>query len=360
MSVPSKNQAWLAQVVEEALEAERPICDPHHHLWDKRSARVAERYLLDELLDDLGGGHHVVSTVFIECGAMYKADGPEPLRPVGETEFTCGIAAMTASDLYGPVRAAAGIVGTANLCLGEAVGEVLDAHLAAGGGRFRGIRQSAAWDPAAALPPPRWDPGRGLLGRDDFRRGFAQLAPRQLSFEAWCYHRQIPEVTDLARAFPETTIVLDHFGGPLGVGAYAGQREAVFADWRAAIAELATCPNVVAKLGGINMELNGFGWHERPRPPSSRELLEATRPYYEFTIEQFGPERCMFESNFPVDKASCSYTVLWNSFKLLVADYAAAEKSALFHDTAARVYRLAMPDPPQALASAGMTRSENS
>jgi predicted TIM-barrel fold metal-dependent hydrolase len=340
MTARSKNHDWLALTTEEALEPELPICDPHHHLWDKRPARVSERYLLDEILDDISGGHNIVSTVFIECGAMYTADGPEALRPVGETEFVNGVAAMSASDLYGPSRIAAGIVGTADLRLGDGVAAVLDAHVAAGGGRFRGIRQSAAWDADAALPPPRVNSGPGLFLRDDFRAGFKHLAPRQLSFEVWCYHRQIPEATALARAFPDTTIVLDHFGGPLGVGAYAGKADEVYTEWRPALAELAKCQNVVAKLGGINMEINGFGWHERPRPPSSRELSEATRHYYEFTIEQFGVNRCLFESNFPVDKASCSYTVLWNSFKLLAASYSPTERAQLFHDTAARVYRL--------------------
>ena len=278
------------------------------------------RYLLDEILEDVGAGHNVVSTVFLECGAMYKADGPEALRPVGETEFVNGVAAMSASGLYGTTRIAAGIVGTADLRLGAAVGAVLDAQIAAGGGRFRGIRQSAAaWMP---IPPCRnTAPIRPqhLYLRDDFRAGFAQLAPRRLTFDAWCYHPQIPDVTALARAFPETTIVLNHFGGPLGVGPYAGKANEVYAEWRASIAELATCPNVVAKLGGINMVINGFGWHEQPRPPSSQELCDATRHYYEFTIEQFGADRCMFESNFPVDMVSCSYTVLWNSFKRLTA-----------------------------------------
>jgi predicted TIM-barrel fold metal-dependent hydrolase len=335
-----KNHEWLALTVEEPLEPERPICDPHHHLWDGETARVAPRYLLDEIVADARGGHNVVATVFIECGAMLRPDGPEPFRAVGETEFVNGIAAMSASGLYGPARVAAGIVGTAPLRLGGAVGAVLDAQIAAGGGRFRGIRLGAAWDPDPEVPKHRTRPPEGLLLRSDFRAGFAQLAPRGLSFEAWCYHRQIPDVTALARAFPDTTIVLDHFGGPVGVGSYAGRRREVYDEWRAAIAELAACPNVVAKLGGINMEVNGFGWHERPRPPSSRELADATRPYYEFTIERFGVDRCMFESNFPVDVVSCSYVVLWNSFKRLTAAYSPAEKAALFHDTAARIYRL--------------------
>jgi predicted TIM-barrel fold metal-dependent hydrolase len=284
-----------------------------------------------------------VSTVFIECGAMFKANGPEALRPVGETEFVNGIAAMSASGLYGPVRVAAGIVGTANLRLGDAVAAVLDAQIVAGGGRFRGIRLGATWDASDAVPNHRTNPPQGVFLRPDFRAGFAHLAPRQLTFEAWCYHHQIPEVTALARAFPDTTIILDHFGGPIGIGPYAGKTDEVYAQWRAHIAELATCDNVVAKLGGINMEVNGFGWHEQPRPPTSQELLDATRPYYEYTLEQFGVERCMFESNFPVDKASCSYTVLWNAFKRLTSGYSAAEKARLFHDTAARIYRLASP-----------------
>jgi len=340
MTTRSKNADWLALTVEAPIEPDLPICDPHHHLWDQNTARIAPRYLLDEILEDVGAGHNVVSTVFIECGAMYRADGPEPLRPVGETEFVNGIAAMSASGIYGKARIAAGIVGTADLRLGDAVGAVLDAQIAAGGGRFRGIRRAAAWDADPAAPKHRTNPGPGLFQRDDFRKGFAQLARHGLTFEAWCYHRQIPEVTALARAFADTTIILNHFGGPIGVGAYAGKAEEVYAEWRRSITELAGCPNVVAKLGGINMEVNGFGWHERPRPPSSQALAEATRHYYEFTIEKFGADRCMFESNFPVDKVTCSYAVLWNSFKRLTSKYSAAEKAKLFHDTAARVYRL--------------------
>jgi predicted TIM-barrel fold metal-dependent hydrolase len=340
MTTRSTNHDWLGQTVEAPLEPDLPICDPHHHLWDRQPGRVAPRYLLDEILDDIAGGHNVVSTVFIECGAMFKPDGPEPLRVVGETEFVNGIAAMSAAGLYGRARVAAGIVGTADLRLGDAVAGVLDAQIAAGGGRFRGIRRAGAWDADAAVPPHRTQPGPGLFLRDDFRAGFKHLAPRRLTFEAWCYHRQIPDVTALARAFPDTTIILNHFGGPLGVGSYAGRADEVYAQWRPAITELATCPNVVVKLGGINMEMNGFGWHERSRPPGSAELTEATRRYYELTIEKFGVDRCMFESNFPVDKASCSYTVLWNSFKRLTAKASAAEKARLFHDTAARVYRL--------------------
>jgi predicted TIM-barrel fold metal-dependent hydrolase len=343
MAVPSTNADWLALMTEEALEPDLPICDPHHHLWDGRPGRLQPRYLLDEILVDAQSGHNVVSTVFIECGSMFKATGPEALRPVGEVEFVNGIAAMSASGQYGKTRVAASIIGTANLLLGDAAGAVLDAEIAAGGGRFHGIRLGGTWDASEEVPNHRTNPPKEMFLRPDFRAGFAHLGPRQLSFEAWCYHHQLPEVTALARAFPETTIILDHFGGPIGVGPYAGKADEVYAQWRAGIHELATCPNVVAKLGGLNMEVNGFGWHEQPRPPSSQELMEATRRYYEYTIERFGVERCMFESNFPVDKVTCSYTVLWNSFKRLTAAYSAQEKAQLFHDTAVRVYRVDNP-----------------
>jgi predicted TIM-barrel fold metal-dependent hydrolase len=340
MTARSRNHEWLAQTVEKPIDPDLPICDPHHHLWDFRTERVASRYLLDEILEDLNAGHHIVSTVFIECGAMYRAGGPEPLRPVGETEFVNGIAAMSASGLYGKTRIAAGIIGTADLRLADDVAAVLDAQIAAGGGRFRGIRTIGAWDADPRIPQHRTKPGPGLFLRPDFRKGFAHLARRRLTFEAWCYHRQIPDVTALARAFPDTTIILNHFGGPLGIGPYAGKTEEVYAEWRRHITELATCPNVVAKLGGINMEVNGFGWHEQRRPPGSEELMAATRPYYDVTIEKFGVDRCMFESNFPVDMVTASYTVLWNSFQRLAAGYSAGEKAKLFHDTAARVYRI--------------------
>jgi predicted TIM-barrel fold metal-dependent hydrolase len=334
------NDDWLALTHEDALEPDLPICDPHHHLWEFRADQTEPRYLLDDILADTNSGHNIVSTVFIECGAMYKADGPEALRPVGETEFAAGIAAMSESGQYGPTRIAACIVGHANLLLGDDVAPVLEAQIAAGGGRFRGIRHSVPWDASDDVPVIRGKRPPHLLVNDTYRAGFAHLAKFGLSYEAWLYHPQITELTDLARAFPDTTIILNHFGGPIGVGPYAGHRDEIFETWRADLAELATCQNVVAKLGGLNMEINGFGWHQQPTPPTSEALMEATRGWYDYTIEQFGIERCLFESNFPVDKLSCSYAVLWNSFKRLTAGYSDAEKAALYHDNAARVYRL--------------------
>jgi predicted TIM-barrel fold metal-dependent hydrolase len=298
------------------------------------------RYLLDDLLRDIDTGHNIVSTVFIECHTMYRSGGPEAMKPVGETEFVNGIAAMSASGLYGPTRVAAGIVGFADLTLGDAVTPVLEVHIAAGGGRFRGIRHAAGWVETDEVHNSHTNPPEGLLLDATFRQGYARLAPLGLTFEGWLYHPQIGDLIDLARAFPETTIILNHFGGPLGLGPYAGKRDEIFEHWTLDIAELATCQNAVAKLGGINMKLNGFGWHKREKPPTSVELAEATSRYYAYCIDHFGVERCMFESNFPVDKASCGYNMLWNTFKRIAGGCSPGEKASLFHDTATRVYRL--------------------
>ncbi|MFP6814976.1 MAG: amidohydrolase family protein [Pseudomonadales bacterium] len=330
-----ETEQWLNQVVEDIVEPERPICDPHHHLWD----RSGSRYLLDELMADTGSGHNVTSTVFVECASMYRADGPESMRCVGETEFVNGVAAMTASGGFGEFRACLGIVGLADLSLGAAVGEVLDAHIAASS-RFRGIRHAAGWDASSDIRNSHTDPFEGLLLDAKFREGFVELGRRSLSFDGWLYHPQIPQLTDLAQAFPDTTIIFNHFGGPLGVGPYAGQHEEIFATWKEHVAALAECPNVYAKLGGVVMPINGFGFHKRDLPATSDEIVAATGRYHHHAIDCFGPERCMFESNFPVDKQSCSYHVLYNAFKKMVADRSEADKAALFHDTAHRVYRL--------------------
>ena len=325
---------WLAQVREEILEPDLPICDPHHHLWDHPDSR----YLLDELLADTGSGHNVVSTVFMECMAMYRADGPAALRPVGETEFVNGVAAMSASGGYGDGRMCASIVGFVDLTLPEA-GAALDAHMAASP-RFRGIRHASGWDASEDVRNSHTNPTEGLLGDAAFRSGFAELGKRGLTFDAWMYHSQIRELIPLARAFPDQPIVLDHFGGPLGIGPYEGRREEIFAAWKDDVAELARCENVVAKLGGLVMPINGFGFHKRDTPATSDELVAATRDYYLHMIDCFGADRCMFESNFPVDRQSCSYHVLYNSFKKIAAGCSAVEKAALFHDTAVRVYRV--------------------
>jgi predicted TIM-barrel fold metal-dependent hydrolase len=327
---------WLALREEDVLDAGRAIVDPHHHLWD----RGGQRYLLDEMTSDIASGHNVIATVYVEARSMYRAKGPEAFRPVGEVEFANGAAAMSASGGYGAAAVCAGIVGHANLLLGEDVRSVLEAEISAGQGRFRGIRHSVAWDADPNVGHMYATRPKGLLIDSTFRKGFACLAPLALSFDAWLFHPQIGELTDLARAFPETRIVLDHCGGPAGTGQYAGRREEIFATWNASIREIAKCPNVVVKLGGLAMCLLGYDFHERAMPPSSEDLAAAWRPYIETCIEAFGPKRAMFESNFPPDKGQCSYQVIFNALKRIAASMSEAEKNALFSRTAINVYRL--------------------
>jgi len=331
------NPAWLALRQEPAIEPDLPIVDPHHHLWDHEGSR----FLLPELLATTGSGHTITKTVFIECGSMYRADGPVAMKPVGETEFVNGTAAMSASGHYGPSRLCSGIVGHADLRLGDAVAPVLEAHIVAGDGRFRGIRHSVTRDDSDTLAKARTDPIKGQMLDPTWRAGFARLAPLNLTFEAWLYHPQLPDLIDLARAFPGTTIVLNHVGGPVGIGPYKGKEAETFAQWKANIAELAKSPNVVVKLGGLGMLMGMFDFYARDMPPSSEDLATAYKPYIETCIAAFGVERAMFQSNFPPDGVSSSYPILWNAFKRLAAGSSAAEKAALFSGTATRVYRLA-------------------
>jgi len=338
---------------EAILEPGLPIVDPHHHLWDRRAyvaqgpehpfmtaIQPAARYLLDELMADTGSGHNVVATVFVECGAFYKAGVSPAMSPVGETEFVNGVAAMSASGLYGDMRACAGIVGRADLLLGDGVAPVLETHIKSGGGRFRGIRNSASFDADKDVLGPLNRVEAGLYRDAKFREGFRRLAPLGLSFDAWLLEPQLPDVIDLARAFPDTTIVLDHVGTPLGRASYAGKLPERFPGWKANIQELAKSPNVVVKLGGLAMAFCNFpSFLAEPRAPSE-QLAKEWGPYIETCIEAFGPERCMFESNFPVDMGSCSYATLWNAFKRIAKGASASEKTALFSGTATKVYRL--------------------
>lgn len=321
---------WFAQVEEEVIDPSRPIVDPHHHLWP---AGGALPYGLAELHGDTSSGHNITKTVFIECGASYATDAPAHLAPVGETAF---VAAESKRD---PSHLISGIIAHADLRRSD-VPAILDAHEKAGGGLFRGIRDALSRaDHPEILAIPGHAP-KDLYKDADFRRGVALLGERGLTYDSWHYHYQNQEFLELARAVPGTTMVLDHFGTPLGVGPYAAQREEIFAQWKVDIADIAQCSNVVAKLGGLAMPDNGFGWHEADRPPTSDEFLTMQRRYFEHTIECFGPDRCMFESNFPVDRFSLSYTVVWNAFKKLVASFSEAEKDAMFRGTATRVYRL--------------------
>jgi predicted TIM-barrel fold metal-dependent hydrolase len=325
------SQAWLDSIIEDIVDPDAPIIDPHHHLWP---AGGSLPYGLDDLLADLSGGHRIVDTVFVECGAAYRSDGPVEMRPVGETEF------VTAEAERAPRQVMGGIVAHADLTDRGHLDEVLDAHEEAAHGRLRGIRHAGSH---ALHPEVLTIPGRapvGLYADADFRRGVARLGERGLTYDTWHYHYQNREFAELARAVPDTTVVLDHFGTPLGVGPYEAQREHIFSQWSTDITEIAGCPNVVAKIGGLAMPDNGFGWHTAERPPTSDEFVEAQRRYYVHTIEQFGPGRCMFESNFPVDRFSLSYRVVWNGFKKMIADFTPDERDAMLRGTASRVYRL--------------------
>ena len=330
---------WLAQVSEAPIEPDLPIIDAHHHLWKLPH----ETYLLPELLADLhpvGGGHNIVATVFAECGAMYRTAGPPELRSVGEVEFANGVAAQSASGAFGPSRACAAIFGSVDLMLGGEAGRVMDAHIARAPDRYRGVRPIVAADPQGVLDP--WpNAPEAMMASAAFRAGARELARRGLSLDIWVFHHQLGQVAALAATIPDLTIILDHIGTPLGVGYYADRRAEVFADWRSGLAQVAACPNVVVKLGGLNMHFNGFGWNERARPPTSDELAAANGPYYRAAIDLFGPDRCLFESNFPMDKRACGYGVLWNAHKKLAQGFSAAEKALMFHDVAARTYRIA-------------------
>ena len=330
-----EQHSWQDQVTEDIIDPNREIVDPHHHLWD----RPGHRYELAELWTDTGSGHNVVQTVFLQCHAYHAKDGPRHLRPVGETRAIAEMA--RASEAAEGQATIAAIVGHADLTLDPVLlDQALDAHEQAGDGRFRGIRHSGAYQPdSEALMIPGRGPA-GLYADPDFRRGVARLGQRGLSFDAWHYHHQNVDFRDLAAACPDTVMILDHFGTPLGVGPHAGLRESRFADWQRDIEALATCPNVHAKLGGLAMPDNGFGWHERAAPPGSEELVAAQGHYYRHVIDVFGADRCMFESNFPVDKVSVSYAVLWNAFKRIAADYPEPARHALFSGTARKVYRL--------------------
>jgi L-fuconolactonase len=341
----TSHQTEHASSIEEApLDPKRAIVDPHHHLWEIRAApgamHVAQSFLLPELLETINrSGHHLTHTVFVECHAMYRAQGSDDLRPVGEIEFANGIAAMSASGGYGPCRIAAGMVGSANPRLGARVAPVLEALVAAGGGRFRGVRFTTAFSEAGMFGGPCDARTKGLMKDPMFRQAVGVLARMGLNLDIWCFHTQLNELVDLAAAFPGLTIILDHLGTPETLGTYAGREAEARAEWESRIAELAQYPNVVVKLGGLGMNLaEPIG--RDPRNASSATLAAEWRPYIETCIEAFTPQRCMFESNFPPDNASGTYGALWNAFKRIAADYSEDEKTALFSATAKRVYRL--------------------
>ena len=326
---------WLALVTEDIIDPARPIIDSHHHLWQETSRWGS--YELEDLWRDTGSGHNIEKTIFIDCHSSYRKDGPAELKPVGETEYV--VTAAENSARRDGCATIAGIVSHANMKLGDRVEEVMQAHEVAGKGLFRGIRHAGPVDDTGSLS----NPGRAdncPYGDANFRRGVQRIGELGYTYDTWHFYHQNPDFLALAEAVPGTTMILDHFGTPLGVGVYAGRQAEIFDQWQRDITAIARCPNVYAKLGGLAMPDNGFGWDQDERPPTSDEFVRAQRAYYLHTIDVFGPERCMFESNFPVDKLSIAYHVMWNGMKKIVADFSEDEKQAMFYDTAARVYRV--------------------
>ncbi len=327
---------WLALRKEEILEPDLPIVDAHHHVWDRDTGR----YLFDELIADVGSGHNIIGTIFVQCRSMYRQDGPEPMKSVGEVEFINGLAAQSTSGLYGHTRACAAIVGFADLMMEAEVVPVLEALAAAGNGRLRGIRNTTAWHGDAAIRSNPIPPPPGMLLDSRFQAGARLLSSLGLTLDVWAYHTQLGEVFSLAKACPDTTIVLDHVGGPLGAGPYRGKRSEVLVEWQSAMKKIAALPNVYLKLGGLGMPVGGWDFHLNDIPPGSELLATAWRPCIEAAIGMFGAERCMFESNFPVDKGMFGYVSLWNAFKLLTRGMPGPERKALFSGTAQKVYRI--------------------
>ena len=330
--------AWHELVVEPIVDPDIEIVDPHHHLWP--ASPLLPGYEIDDLVADAGSGHRVVATVFVECRTGYRADGPEHLRPTGETEYVAAQARVL-RERHPEAAPVAGIVAHADL-RHPALDEILDAHEAAGDGLFRGIRDALS-SPTDEERPALLIPGHappGLAADPAFRAGVRRLGERGLTYDTWHYHHQNHDFLELARAVPGTTMVLDHFGTPLGVGPWEGRHDEVFDGWADDMAAIAECPNVVCKLGGLAMPDNGFGWHAGDRPPTSDEFVAVQARWYHHLIDTFGPDRCMFESNFPVDRLSVSYPVLWNGLKKIAARYGPDERAELFAGTARRVYRL--------------------
>ena len=334
-----ETNAWLSSAASEPIiDPQRPIVDAHHHLWD----RPHNQYLLPEFLAETASGHHICASVYIDCGSFYRKVANQLMAPLGEVEFANGIAAMAASGRYGNTQVCAGIVGTADISVGASVAALLDAQMAASS-RFRGIRLITKWDADESLNTGRYIIPQGFMYDADFRAGFAQLGPRQLSFDAMVYHPQLVELADLARTFPETTIILNHIGGLIAyTPTYLSRKDEAIDQWRQALTVLAQCPNVYIKLGGLGMSYLGLGFEQRSTPAPSTELAAVWGPFYQYCIEQFGPNRCMFESNFPPDRAAASYAVTWNALKRVAAPYSDSEQHDLFYGTAVRAYRLAI------------------
>ena len=332
---------------EAPIDPQLPVIDAHHHLFDHPSQGFAfitkrRRFLIDDYVRYAGDQHNLVATIALEAHGMYAAAGPEELRAVNETEFLNGQAAMSRAGFYGPARVAAAIIGHADLRRGHDVKAVLEAYLAAAPHRLRGIRQEGMWDADPSVLGGMSDKGAHQYLDDGFRRGFSELAPLGLTFDAFVLAPQLADVTDLARSFPDTTIVLNHLGQPVGIGAHAGRLQEEFSGWRKNMTDIAECPNVFVKMGGLGSFLGGSPTYRADPPAPSETLAAEWKAYAETAIQLFGADRVMFESNAPTDGAG-SFSVVCNAYKRIVAGYSADEKAEIFAGTAARVYRLDVP-----------------
>jgi len=334
MAIVVVREDWLAQSTEQAIDTSRRIIDPHHHFFVD-SERFPD-YDLDSLWADTAT-HKVEQTVYLQCWEGYRKDGPEDMKCVGETE---GVAVIAERAKRQPQSAQIGAMMGETDLRNPRARAVLEAHCAASS-LFRGIRQIVAWDESSdVLFIMEGVSGPDVYADPAFRAGFKVLSEMGLRFDAWHYHPQTPHLTALARVFPETPIVIDHLGTPVGIGQYEGHEEEVYRIWARDLAELAACPNVCIKLGGMAMPWNGFHFESASVPPTSDMLVEKWARYFHHAIEKFGPERCMFESNFPVDKCATTYATLWNAYKKMAARYSDAEQNAMFSGTAARFYGL--------------------
>lgn len=328
---------WLALHREAPLQPELPIIDAHHHLWDRQTGR----YLTHEFSDDIQtSGHRVVSSVYVQCRSMLRRDGSETLKPLGEIEFASGIAAMFASGHYANALGCEAIIGGLSLLAGDAMQPAIERAIALSGGRLRGMRNPLAWHPDPRVTSSPVTPPAGLAQSAPFRRGAACLARHALSLDVWVYHTQLEEIADLAREIPTLQIVIDHCGGPVGVGPCSERDPDMFQQWRNGMRRLAELPNVCVKISGFGMTVRGFHFAAAETPPDSQMLAQAWMPWFETIVSLFGAERCMFASNFPVDKGMFSYGVFWNACKRLAQQASPDEQAQLFWRTAATCYRL--------------------
>lgn len=320
---------WLALGHEDVLAPEQPILDAHHHLWD----RPEGRYAAGEFQRDVAQGHDIRASIFVQCRTGYRENGPVGFQPVGEVETILKWCQEYPSH---PV----GIIAFADLQLGDAVCPVLDALAAAGKGKVCGIRNTTAYHPHPMIRSnPRPTP-EGLLRSDAFKAGARVLAEKGLCLDIWAYQTQLADVCALAQAVPDLTIIVNHCGGPLGVGPYRRDDPRTFHEWRTALGRVAELPNTHIKIGGFGLTVMGYAYARHPFPPHSKALAADWAPYFETCTELFGIKRALFESNFPVDKGQFSYRALWNAFKRLSAELDDDARNDLFWRNAASCYRI--------------------